>query len=162
MTIGTLAHRILEGWNFGLPVDRLADRIDVVCREGIPQALAEKAESITAELHAMFQCFAASSPYADLCRATILGREVPFAMSWAGGLQVMEGTIDVVYRLNGQVWVADYKTDRVEAEALLDRTAEYEIQARVYGEALSRCLSLDGVKCQLLFLRNCTAVQITG
>ncbi|MGH7231377.1 MAG: hypothetical protein ACREJU_08460, partial [Nitrospiraceae bacterium] len=60
------------------------------------------------------------------------------------------------------VWVADYKTDRVETEALQSRAAEYETQGRVYREAVARSLGLDSVNFQLVFLRSGKAVPITG
>ena len=72
----------------------------------------------------------------------------------------MEGTIDLVYRLDGQVWIADYKTDRVEQEALARRAAEYETQAKIYREAAARCLGLSQVKSQLLFLRAGASIEI--
>jgi ATP-dependent helicase/nuclease subunit A len=34
--IGILAHRILEGWDFGLPVDELPARVQAVCRDVPP------------------------------------------------------------------------------------------------------------------------------
>ena len=48
--------------------------------------------------------------------ATILGREVPFIMPW-DDRQVMEGVIDLIYRLDGELWIADYKTDETAEEA---------------------------------------------
>ncbi len=171
--VGILAHRILEGWDFGLSVDELPARVHAVCRDGIPPAFRERAKSIAAELQSMFKTFAASSPYADIRRATILGREMPFTIPWdqahtrhsalsAQCFVVMEGVIDLVYRLEGQVWIADYKTDRVEEHELENRVESYRLQARIYREAVSRCLDLDAVGCLLVFLRNGTAVPITG
>ena len=71
----------------------------------------------------------------------------------------MEGVIDLVYRLDGQVWIADYKTDLVSERELASQAAEYQVQARIYREAVSRCLGLDKVNFQFLFLRTGLAVQ---
>ena len=72
---------------------------------------------------------------------------------------VMEGVIDLIYRLDGQVWVADYKTDRLDDADMGARLEEYRFQARVYKEAVRRCLGLDRVRVQFLFLRTGQAVE---
>jgi len=71
----------------------------------------------------------------------------------------MEGMIDVVYRLDGQVWIADYKTDRVRDEDIPDRLAQYGLQARIYTEAVSQCLGVDRVGFKFIFLRQGIAAQ---
>ena len=181
--IGTLAHRVLEHWDYADDTARLAERIAAVCHSGIPPERARAAAEVEAELREMFASFLASEPYERLRRATIVGREVPFAISWGefhsqhsappstglgalslskGSTQhyIMEGVIDLVYRLGGQVWVADYKTDRVRDEEVGSRAAEYHLQAKIYKEAVSRCLGVDKVGFQFLFLRNGRAVEV--
>lgn len=71
----------------------------------------------------------------------------------------MEGFIDLVYRLDGRVWVADYKTDRLRDDEIADRVADYRLQAHVYAEAVSRCFGMEKVGFKFLFLRNGLAVQ---
>jgi ATP-dependent helicase/nuclease subunit A len=73
--------------------------------------------------------------------------------------RVMEGVIDLIYRLDGQVWVVDYKTDRVEEADMEARLEEYRFQAHVYKEAVKRCLGLDRVRVQFVFLRSGQAVE---
>jgi len=109
----------------------------------------------------LFRTFAASAPYAELTKAVILGQEVPFTIPWDpdGRPGVMEGFIDLVYRLDGRVWVADYKTDRLSDDEVAGRVADYRLQARVYAEAVSRCLGVEKVGFKFLFLRNGLAVQ---
>jgi ATP-dependent helicase/nuclease subunit A len=187
--IGILAHRVLEGWDFSLAVEKLSDRVKTVCRHGLAPESADGAEQIADELQDLFRTFGNSKPYADLRRATILGREVPFAFPWAGtrheardtglveiespahrlaprasqpapGACVMEGLIDLVYRLDGKVWVADYKTDQVAVDELQSRVADYDLQARIYREAVRRSLGIDRVGFQFIFLRQGTAVSI--
>jgi len=159
--IGTLAHRILEGWDFRLPSEQLYERVKVVCPREIPAAFVGQADSIITELQDMFRTFAASAPYAELTKAVILGQEVPFTIPWDpdGRPRVMEGFIDLVYRLDGRVWVADYKTDRLSDDEVAGRVADYRLQARVYAEAVSRCLGVEKVGFKFLFLRNGLAVQ---
>jgi ATP-dependent helicase/nuclease subunit A len=186
--IGALAHRVLEGWDFTAAPEGLLERVDHVCR-GLSPERTEEASRIAAELRELFAGFGASEPYAEVCRAEILAREMPFAIPWnddgdqchpmQGPSQsegkghprsgspavnaracVMSGTIDLLYRLDGRVWIADYKTDRVSAEGLTARAAEYAIQARVYREAVSRSLGLEQVGFKFIFVRNGTAVEV--
>ena len=140
------------------------------------------------ELLELFRTFAASAPYAELRRATIVGCEVPFTMPcdgerlWAMGYGsgrvkpdsslspiaygpspapcVIEGVIDLIYRLDGQMWVADYKTDRLRDDEVAGRAADYNLQALVYVEAVSRCIGVEKVGFKFLFLRNGLAVQV--
>jgi ATP-dependent helicase/nuclease subunit A len=172
--VGTLAHRVLQHWNFSDAPEQLPARIAAACRQEFAEDRAGTAAEIEAELLEMLRAFTASEPYRDLRRAMIIGREVPFVMPWDGmTLQtsnleprtpapcaVMEGVIDVVYRLDGKVHLADYKTDRVKDSEVADRAAEYEGQARVYREALSRCLGIAEVGVQLIFVRNGKAVAV--
>ena len=159
--IGTLAHRVLEGWDFRLPSEELNERVKVVCAREIPAAFVGQVDIILTELQDLFRTFAASAPYAELTKAVILGQEVPFTIPWHpdGRPCVMEGFIDLVYRLDGRVWVADYKTDRLSDDEVAGRVADYHLQARVYAEAVSRCLGVEKVGFKFLFLRNGLAVQ---
>jgi ATP-dependent helicase/nuclease subunit A len=169
--IGTLAHRVLELWDYQSDPSALAARVHDVCRGTIPRAGGGEAEEMSAEVVAdltdMLMTFAASAPYADLRRATILGREVPFSIPWKASVGnqeattcLMEGVIDVLYQLDGELWVADYKTDRLEADELATRTDSYRLQAEVYGRAVSLCLKGQDVRVRLVFLRTGQSVEI--
>lgn len=186
--IGTLAHRVLEHWDFAAAPEGLDGVVQRVCRTAIPPEFANQAEDIAAELGELLRAFTRSEPYKELSRATILGREVPFAIPWNGdrlgargygagrvqpdscqlpvahrpspGACVMEGVIDLLYRLDGEVWIADYKTDRVQEDDLATRVAEYQVQVGVYKDAVARCLGLEKVKGKLVFLRSGTAVEV--
>lgn len=181
--IGTLAHRVLQDWDFSKPPDWLHERIAAVCRLVLPQEWSGHAAEIERDLHELFEVFVGSEPYRELQRAEILGREVPFAMRWEGEEQeapplqpsrqsgegkgggtlracLMEGVIDVIYRLDGRIHLADYKTDRVEEDEVTARAADYAEQARIYREAVSRALGMKPVAMQLIFLRNGKAVSL--
>lgn len=159
--VGTLAHRVLEGWDFRLPSEQLSERVEVLCQREIPAAFAGQVDLIMTELKDLFKTFAASAPYAELKKAIVLGQEVPFTIPWHLDAQqcVMEGFIDLVYRLDGRVWVADYKTDRLRDDEVADRVADYRLQAHVYTEAVSRCFGMEKIGFKFLFLRNGLAVQ---
>jgi ATP-dependent helicase/nuclease subunit A len=186
--VGTLAHRILQHWDFAGAPEELRERIAAVCRQDLAPEWAGDMAGIERELQELLQTFMASGPYRELRRATILGREVPFVMPWEGDRLwamgngpnktqadsfpspiayrplpascVMEGVIDVVYRLDGQIHLADYKTDRVQDSEIAARAVEYEGQAQVYREAVSRCLGIKHVGFKLIFVRNGTAVSV--
>ncbi len=170
LLIGTLAHQILEGWDFLGEEADLAGWVTTVCRNSIPADRKADAAEIEAELQVMMKTFAASAPYHELRRATILGREIPFAIPWPEPLTphpsrltppcIMEGQIDLVYRHEGKTWIMDYKTDRVSGDALAAHTLRYRTQARIYREAVARCLHLDSVGVQFMFLRNGLAVPV--
>jgi ATP-dependent helicase/nuclease subunit A len=184
---GTLAHRVLQHWDFALPPDQLRERIAAVCQTDIPPEREGDRPAIEADLRTLFETFADSDTYHALRHAEILGREVPFVMKWEGERQeawgrrpktkdsplasnlvppasapcaVLEGVIDVVYRLDGKIRLADYKTDRVEDSRLAARAAEYGVQARIYREAVARCLGIHDVGCDVIFLRSGQAVSL--
>ena len=154
--IGTLAHLVVQAWDFAVDPAQLPAHIDRLCRAHIPAAQAGDAERIRVELQELFAGFAVSAPFADLRRAEILGREVPFAIPWNGsGHQpcVMHGSLDVLYRLDGEVWIADYKTDRVAVPEAQARAEAYQVQAQVYREAVTACLGIRPVRFQFVFMR---------
>ena len=51
-------------------------------------------------------------------------------MPWDG--QTMAGVIDLIYELNGLLYLADYKTDRIAREELTQGAEPYRQQAQVY------------------------------
>ena len=84
--------------------------IEQACRRHVAQDNPQLMDDVTEDLTALFKNFLSSEPYKRLQRATVLGREVPFVMPLGKG-QIMEGVIDLIYRLDGRIWIADYKTD---------------------------------------------------
>jgi ATP-dependent helicase/nuclease subunit A len=111
----------------------------------------------------MLETFIQSDIFQSLKEATIIGREVPFAIPWSTSESrhaVMEGVIDLVYRVNGDVWIADYKTDRITADQMGDRAVEYQLQAQIYTEAVFKCLGLRPKGFQFIFLRTGTVVPV--
>ncbi len=159
--VGTLAHQLLERWEFERGLLQLEARLAEVLRSGLPPEWEAHREGIAADLRAMMRAFAGSAPYADLQRATILGREVPFSIPWDEGRQVMDGVLDLLYRLDGRLWIADYKTDLVEEGGLERRAGEYRLQALAYREAVARALGATDVGFQFIFLRQGRAIQAT-
>jgi ATP-dependent helicase/nuclease subunit A len=198
--IGTLAHRVLEEWDFQAERSGLLNRINRVCQTGIPKELADAGDTIRDDLRDMLTAFAESPPYAELRRATILGREVPFAIKWtAEGLGargqghettgerheasgerhrrletdsaplplapcpapcIMTGIIDLIYRLDGRLWIADYKTDRLTLAEMPERVATYRPQARAYLQAVVDALGERPAGFNFVFLRSGQMVPV--
>ena len=157
---GVLAHRILEGWNFSRPPRQLLDQITPTLEAELTPERDRLRPAVSASLRAIFTTFGRSDVYIRLRSATILGREVPFIMPW-GDRQVMEGVIDLIYRLDGELWIADYKTDQTTAEEAPTKAAFYAYQADIYREAATKCLGLPRVSLHLVFLRAGASVELT-
>ena len=157
---GVLAHRILERWDFSRPPRELLDHIAPTLDTELAPERDHLRPEVSASLRAIFTAFGTSDMYMRLRSATILGREVPFIMPW-GDRQVMEGVIDLIYRLDGELWIADYKTDQTTAEEAPTKAAFYSYQADIYRKAATTCLGLPRVSFQLLFLRAGTSVELT-
>ena len=88
----------------------------------------------------------------------IMGREVPVLLppGDAGAVGFVAGQIDLVYRdpENGEVVVADYKTDRVDEAEAPDRARVYAPQGEVYARALQEALELEKTpRVEFWFLR---------
>ncbi|MBI5307656.1 MAG: PD-(D/E)XK nuclease family protein [Planctomycetes bacterium] len=95
--------------------------------------------------------FLDSEAYQELQGAEILGREMPILLDWNG--QIMRGIIDLLYRTDKSVIVADYKTDHVKIEDVTAKAAKYRHQKEVYTEAVRRCLNVNNPEFKLIFLR---------
>ena len=119
--VGVCAHAVLEQWDFARPREEICTVIEQVCRRHVVQDHPQLMADVVEDLTALFERFLSSEPYTRLQRSTVLGREVPFVMSLGEG-QMMEGVIDLIYRLDDRIWIADYKTDDVAAEDVQARS----------------------------------------
>ncbi|MDH4186600.1 MAG: UvrD-helicase domain-containing protein [Nitrospira sp.] len=157
--IGICAHEVLEQWDFNTPHSDIDTVIGLIVRRSVAQDHPELTAAVSEELLAIFTKFLSSEPYTRLQRATVLGREVPFVAP-LGSDQTVEGVIDLVYRLDGQLWIADYKTDRVSAAEVPARAERYRSQAEHYSQAVASAFGLSSVFCQLIFLRPGVAIDL--
>ena len=161
--VGVLAHRLLEGWDYRASRAEFPTRIASLCRSQLPPDCETERVGIQVGLEGLFDAFARSGPYRLLQRADVIGREVPFSIPWDQGQvqgRVMTGTIDVVYRVDGQVWVADYKTDDVDEDELPERVRRYALQAQIYRAVVEQSMNIDSVGFQFIFIRQ--GVMIPG
>ncbi len=156
--VGICAHAWLEEWDFARTSAPSRAEIETLCRRMYPQEIEGTAE-IEDDLRSIIESFLPSESYSRMRAATILGREVPFTLAWGEG-QIMEGVIDVIYRVDGAIWIADYKTDRVDAADVRRRAEQYAAQAAIYREAARTCLNVPSVSFEFIFLRPGVSVTV--
>jgi ATP-dependent helicase/nuclease subunit A len=65
---------------------------------------------------------------------------------------VVQGAVDLAVLLPGEIWVVDFKTDRVAESDLAERAREHERQLRLYAAALHRIYGRSVTRCWLHFL----------
>jgi ATP-dependent exoDNAse (exonuclease V) beta subunit len=73
---------------------------------------------------------------------------------------MMEGVIDLIYRLDDRIWIADYKTDTVAAADVQARADHYRSQADSYSRAVASSLGLPSLSFLFVFLRPGVAVDV--
>ena len=106
--MGELCHRVLELWDYARPGD-----LEIPLKRA-SSALARRHPAarwdiLTAEARGILKGFFATSAARDLSRCEVLGREIAFIFPHEG--KVVRGSIDLLCRQDGRLWVADYKTD---------------------------------------------------
>jgi ATP-dependent helicase/nuclease subunit A len=157
--IGVCAHAVLEQWDFTRPRAEISTVIEQTIRRYVAQDRSQLMADVTEDLTALFKNFLSSELYKRLQRATVLGREVPFVMPLGEG-QMMEGVIDLIYRLDDRIWIADYKTDTVAAADVQARADHYRFQADSYSRAVASSLGLPSLSFQFIFLRPGIAIDV--
>ncbi|MBI5625426.1 MAG: UvrD-helicase domain-containing protein [Elusimicrobia bacterium] len=145
--LGELCHRVLESWDFKAEsrLDRAVDRAERVLRSRHPladwKAIGDQARSV-------LEGFLASAAARELAGAEILDREAHFIMP--AGSQVVRGSIDILYRQGGRLWVGDYKLDGRGRER---KARLYRRQGQAYVDAVQRALG-ERAGFKLFFLRE--------
>jgi len=156
--VGVCAHAVLEQWDFNRARVELSPVIEQTIRRYVAQDYPQLMADVTEDLAAIFERFLISETYRRLQHATVLGKEVPFVMPQEGG-QILEGVIDLIFRLDDRIWIADYKTDDVTAGDARTRANHYRSQADSYVRAVESCLGLSYLSFQFIFLRPGIAVD---
>ncbi|MCX5866208.1 MAG: PD-(D/E)XK nuclease family protein, partial [Proteobacteria bacterium] len=110
------------------------------------------------EARVVLQSFVCSEIFAGIRGAKILGKEIPFTIPWED--KVMEGIIDLIYERDGEIVVADYKTDSVQESEIPERAERYRVQREVYLEAVRRGLGIKNPRFQLIFLRPAKGIYL--
>ena len=156
LILGELAHQVLEHWDF--QTQRVEEDLHEAIARHAPELPAAQHRVVVRELKAIWATLTGSPVYQELRGARILGREIPFVLPWDG--QIMEGVIDLVYERQGQLYVADYKTDQVTDGDIAGVMHDYRHQAQVYTEAVRRGLNRDVAAFRLILLRLGSGVDV--
>ncbi len=131
---GTVAHRAIELRATGQPLPPLPAMVQALRSTAIPDEAIERVAADVAEILARFE---ASALVATLQLPGADPRfEVPVAFDWDG--LPMHGTIDLLYRSDGNWHVLDFKTDRIAGHSLDDLARPYLPQLGVYGLAVEK------------------------
>jgi len=158
LLIGDLAHGFLQRWDFRDPADTFHEKLRVFLASRLQHRPSDSRLKVASELEEIFGAFFSSAAYRELASVQILGREIPFLTPWNG--QVMEGVIDLLYERDGQLYLADYKTDRIE-KSDLEKSAEiYRHQIQIYSGAVQRALKREVAGFKLIFLRLGEALEV--
>jgi ATP-dependent helicase/nuclease subunit A len=110
-------------------------------------------------------------------RSRFVQRELPFTMrlsarellAWTGETTVknleeefvvVQGVADLVVLMPKELWLLDFKTDRVQPEEISERAKSYEPQIKLYAAALSRIYRRPVTNAWLYFLSCREAVCV--
>jgi ATP-dependent helicase/nuclease subunit A len=151
LQIGELAHRFLENWDFGGDPAEFRAGLDPFLDRWIDSKRRAHRDRLAADLEQILASFFSSAVYRDLAGARILGREIPLLIFRDGA--IVEGVIDLLYEKAGRLFIADYKTDRMERSDLAQAASRYHHQVEIYSEAARLVLKKDIAGFKLIFLR---------
>ena len=90
---------------------------------------------------------------------TLLGE--PPGAGLSGEFVVVQGVADLAVMLPQEIWLIDFKTDRVGPDELADKVKEYEPQLKIYARALSQIYRRPVSACWLYFLSCQRTVAVT-
>lgn len=162
---GILVHKVLELWEFVLfkkshefNLDQLIHKASMLLGLDKDQ---EESALIISQSQSMLREFFNSEAYKKLCSVKILGREIPFLYPIAndGQTTVMQGFIDLLYEDEGKLVVADYKTSTVNDKDIMERAQKYQLQGKVYQEAVSRVLG-PPAEFEIIFVMNGRSIRM--
>src|SRR5690606_23501896 len=72
--------------------------------------------------------------------------------------KVIQGVIDLAVLLEDEIWIVDFKTDRLSEEEVDARAHEYRFQLRLYAHALTRIYNRPVTQAWLYFVAARLAV----
>jgi ATP-dependent helicase/nuclease subunit A len=168
---GTAVHRVLEKLTLGGDLrDELARASEGLGAWIDAQAAGGQREAALASAREALARFA-DGPLLERFAAlqdAVIARELPVLLpadrDGEGAVGFIAGSIDLLYRdpASGELVVVDYKTDRVEGNALLERAAHYAGQARHYRRAVRDALGLPAPPRFELWFLHAGAIMPVG
>ncbi|MCW5799794.1 MAG: UvrD-helicase domain-containing protein [Nitrospira sp.] len=157
--VGTIVHRVLQYWDFTADAERQVAAISSASL-ALEEQESTTSQAIVEDVQGLLRTFIQSSAYARLRQATVIGRELPFLIPWHDGRQILEGAIDLLYRIEGRLWIADYKTDMIPVDQVAARADLYRGQAQLYREAVTQSLGEPVAGFEFIFLRLGVTVPV--
>ncbi len=85
-------------------------------------------------------------------------REFAFLMALEG--MVVRGQVDLWFEDAGELVIVDYKTDNVSAVEAHHRAGDYELQLKLYAQAVERIAGRPATQAWLHFLRPNVAIEV--
>lgn len=154
--VGQLCHAVLQDWNFSGKNNLEAGLLKArnILFAGDPEA---DWEPVVAAGRAILKSFLAGPAAKDLSRVEVLGREIPFVMPQDN--RIVRGSMDLLLRRDGKLWVADYKTDKVDMKDAARHAERYAFQGRAYAEAVKQAMN-EACGFQVIFLRTGGIVDV--
>jgi ATP-dependent exoDNAse (exonuclease V) beta subunit len=145
--VGVAVHDALEAWDFR-DIQALRERIQAAVIKACQNEIVAP-ETVLGEAEAVIETMLAGEIPRYLASREILGRELPMLFEDKGG-QAWNGTLDLLYRdPDGQLVIADYKTDR---DPEPDRHRE---QLEVYAKGIALAFPDEPPPAmELLYLRT--------
>jgi len=165
IVLGSLMHAVLSNITYANILQPVHQIIEQTLDRDLPAGFQTERAVFQGELESMLSTFMQSEVYAELCASTIVGREIPFLMPFKSPSRhlptgLMEGRIDLVYRKDGRLWLADYKTDRVTEAEMAGRAQAYDGQAQYYMQAVRDGVGEEPVGFKVIFVRLGKALHI--
>ena len=141
---GTAFHKVMELLDFGEAAEPVEEQIEKMLREG--RLAPEYAKAVSGPAVDAFLSTDLAKRMANAEKSGQLYREQPFVLGISADelngefpedeLVLIQGVIDVYFEENGELVVADYKTDRVEdGKELVEK---YRKQLEYYARALQQ------------------------
>ena len=75
---------------------------------------------------------------------------------------VVQGQVDLIVLLDAELWLIDFKTDKVEGDAVIDRANHYRTQMLIYAHALEAIYGRPVTRRVLYFIAAQQAVEASG
>jgi ATP-dependent helicase/nuclease subunit A len=167
MAVGTALHRLLERLDLGA---ELADQI-AASRQALGRSLMlslprhARAEAVE-RLDRLIDRLLSGSCLDRLGELNdrVVARELPLLLAPDGvsAVGAITGAADLVYREDGRLVVADFKTDPLESDDEIERRTErYRVQLELYARALEEALDLaEAPAMELWFLHADRIVRL--
>ncbi|GIW21456.1 MAG: RecBCD enzyme subunit RecB [Candidatus Sericytochromatia bacterium] len=141
--LGTLVHKILEGFSFITNKD--------LAKEEIIKKLQEYqnlySNKIIKEAEEILFNFLNSKYYNEISNSQILFRELPFTLKEEN--KYIEGIIDLVYEKDDKLIIMDYKTNKITNTEKLEHI--YKVQKKYYTKAIELIFPEKGKNIEFKF-----------